>query len=378
LAGTWRATATDSVSIDSVLVTYYGGVYNGAITVPADPSSITILARDSAGNRAADSLVWATGSFDSVHSSANHICGLAAGGAAYCAGSDARGQLGDGPGDATGQAPVPVAGGIVFSVVRVGPSSSCGLDATGAAYCWGRNATGQLGDGTTADRDVPTPVAGGHTFTEIRPAAWTTCALDDSGTPYCWGLTPRITADSAVLDTVPTPRAVAAPAPLVRMWMDPAGHHACGVDSAGAGYCWWGSEGYDDTTGPFSYDTVAVKIGDGPFATLQPVPDLGGWAEALPWTFAVLEDGTLDAFGGDQFIGDVLSNYPSGPFNSVLVVEGSICVVSTSGVPWCGSSLGPSVAYEDAQARGLDVAEYTIAPCFLTSAGSLYCRPTVP
>jgi alpha-tubulin suppressor-like RCC1 family protein len=63
---------------------------------------------------------------------------------------------------------------------------------SGAAYCWGYNAYGQLGDGTTTDRLVPTQVVGGHAFVGVS-AAWTvpffghTCGVTTSGTVYCWG-----------------------------------------------------------------------------------------------------------------------------------------------------------------------------------------------
>jgi len=63
---------------------------------------------------------------------------------------------------------------------------------SGAAYCWGYNAYGQLGDGTTTDRLVPTPVAGGLTFAAVSagpivPFYGHTCGVTTSGTAYCWG-----------------------------------------------------------------------------------------------------------------------------------------------------------------------------------------------
>ena len=63
---------------------------------------------------------------------------------------------------------------------------------SGAGYCWGYNAYGQLGDGTTTDRLVPTPVAGGLTFAAVSagtvvPFFGHTCGVTTSGAVYCWG-----------------------------------------------------------------------------------------------------------------------------------------------------------------------------------------------
>lgn len=68
---------------------------------------------------------------------------------------------------------------------------SCSLKG-GQAYCWGENYAGQLGDGTTAYSDVPVAVdtsgvLAGKTLTQLATADATTCALDSSGGAYCWG-----------------------------------------------------------------------------------------------------------------------------------------------------------------------------------------------
>ena len=54
--------------------------------------------------------------------------------------------------------PVAVSGGLVFKQLAGGGAHTCGLTSDGTAYCWGRNASGQLGDDTTTLRTAPVPV----------------------------------------------------------------------------------------------------------------------------------------------------------------------------------------------------------------------------
>jgi hypothetical protein len=71
--------------------------------------------------------------------------------------------------------------------VTVGDRHSCALDEEGRAWCWGRNGSGQLGDGTTEDRSTPTAVAGNLQFSQIVAGFAHTCGLALDGSAHCWG-----------------------------------------------------------------------------------------------------------------------------------------------------------------------------------------------
>src|SRR6266850_935277 len=68
-------------------------------------------------------------------------------------------------------------GTLTFSTIVSSLSHTCALTPSGAAYCWGVNTAGKLGDGTTTDRYAPTAVGGGLTFTSIAAGHSTTCGL---------------------------------------------------------------------------------------------------------------------------------------------------------------------------------------------------------
>lgn len=115
-----------------------------------------------------------------------HTCGLTPAGAAYCWGSNAEGSLGDGTG-VDRLTPTLVAGGHTFVTISSYGSHTCALTPAGKAYCWGANVNGQLGDGTTTFRASPTPVSGNLTFISISAGITHTCGIATGGAAWCWG-----------------------------------------------------------------------------------------------------------------------------------------------------------------------------------------------
>src|SRR5439155_1617629 len=83
--------------------------------------------------------------------------------------------------------PIAVAGGRTFSSLSAGWVLSCALTASGTAYCWGDNASGGLGGGSTASTRTPLAVSGNLTFVTVGTGISFACGLTAAGAVYCWG-----------------------------------------------------------------------------------------------------------------------------------------------------------------------------------------------
>lgn len=121
-----------------------------------------------------------------ISSFGDHTCVLVDGGAAWCWGANDNGQLGDG-GTSTTATAVEVGGG-PFVAIDAGYTHTCAITATGGAQCWGHNDYGQLGDDTTDDRSAPVDVIGlGSNVVSITAGRDHSCAATSDGTLRCWG-----------------------------------------------------------------------------------------------------------------------------------------------------------------------------------------------
>jgi alpha-tubulin suppressor-like RCC1 family protein len=118
---------------------------------------------------------------------AAHTCGLTTTSAAYCWGGNGWGQLG--VGDTIRRvAPALVAGGLTFGTLSLGDIHTCGLTNAGAGYCWGDDMVGELGDGSSGIiRKVPAGMLAGLAFAALRAGFSYTCGLTGDGAAYCWG-----------------------------------------------------------------------------------------------------------------------------------------------------------------------------------------------
>jgi alpha-tubulin suppressor-like RCC1 family protein/murein DD-endopeptidase MepM/ murein hydrolase activator NlpD len=152
---------------------YYGTVGDGTTTDRRSPVSVLGL-----GNSAT-----------AIATGFNHSCALITSGGVKCWGWNSEGQVGDGTRGNIRSTPVSVTG-LTSSVTALsaGNSHTCALTTSGGVKCWGANASGQLGDGTTVVRPAPVDVQGlGSGVTAIAAGENRTCALTVNGGVKCWG-----------------------------------------------------------------------------------------------------------------------------------------------------------------------------------------------
>jgi alpha-tubulin suppressor-like RCC1 family protein len=131
----------------------------------------------------------------SISAGGYHTCAVTLSGAALCWGSNANGELGNGT-TVDSLVPSPVSGlGSGVATISAGgslPGDTCAVTTAGAALCWGGNADGQLGNNMNTDSSVPVGVWGmssgvAQIAVGVDGPYVTVCALTTSGAVWCWG-----------------------------------------------------------------------------------------------------------------------------------------------------------------------------------------------
>ena len=144
-------------------------------------------------NVSASSPIEIDSGYIAIAAGANHAVALKEDGTLWSWGNNEYGQLGNGTNVSSS---VPVKIGSDFTSIAAGGAvpvmwvynvsgHSMALKRDGTLWAWGSNSYGQLGDGTSEDRNLPVEVGSG--FTKIAVGSTSSRGLKEDGTLWGWG-----------------------------------------------------------------------------------------------------------------------------------------------------------------------------------------------
>lgn len=286
--------------------------------------------------------------WSAIATGSNHSCGIY-NEKAYCWGDNTNGRLGDGT-TTSSLTPVAVKTTLMSGPVThiaTGSSHSCAI-AGGVAYCWGANSNGRLGNGSTTASSEPvavnTSIMSG-TVTDIAAGGSHSCAVANNAA-YCWGSDSAGQLGNSAGTSTTTPLAVATSIMSGSVTKIATGYqHSCAI-AAGNAYCWGGYSGYGilgNGTSGTSITPVAVLTTTMPAGSVTSIATGSeayhncavSAARAYCWgnnNFGKLGDATTVTKSSPVA---VVTTLMSGDIASVTVGGSHSCAVRSNGSAFC-------------------------------------------
>jgi alpha-tubulin suppressor-like RCC1 family protein len=226
----------------------YGQLGNGTTTSQNAPTPVT------------GGYDWASISTSdaTIISSTATTCGITTANAAYCWGDNSNGEVGDGS-TSHRLTPTPVSGSYTWASISVGAQDVCGVTTSGAGYCWGYNTDGENGNGSTAQHTSPVPVSGGYTWASISVGTFMACGVTTANAGYCWGYNSSGQLGNGGTSSSSTPTAISGG----YSWsaISAGQTDTCGVTTSGVGYCWGANTVGEDGNGSSSQQNSPALVG---------------------------------------------------------------------------------------------------------------------
>jgi len=295
----------------------WGGNINGELgdgtnTDRSDPSALSAI--DLGSGRTAKA----------ISAFGYHTCAILDDDTAKCWGWNNRGQLGDGTttdrNDPSALSAINLGSGRTAKAISVGGFHTCAILDDDTAKCWGANGGGRLGDGTTTNRNDPSALSAinlgaGRTAKAISAGAYHTCAILDDDTAKCWGVNARGQLGDGTTTNRNDPSALSAinlGAGRTAKAISAGLYHTCAILDDDTAKCWGGNIngqlGDGTTTNRIDPSALsAINLGAG--RTAKAI-SAGGFH-----TCAILDDDTAKCWGanGGGRLGDGTTTNRSDP-----------------------------------------------------------------
>jgi alpha-tubulin suppressor-like RCC1 family protein len=300
-----------------------------------------LLAIIALGALLAGAPAWAISGHEPVIAGgAHHTCALSSAGAVRCWGENAHGELGNGT-SINSRTPVAVSGlSSGFVAIAAGNGYACALSSAGAVQCWGDNQFGQLGNGTshTIERSPVAVSRLSGKVVAIAAGAFHTCALSSAGAVQCWGENSHGELGNGTSLNSSTPVAVAGVSSGFVAIAAGRGH-ACALGNTGAIQCWGdnqfgqlGNGTNDNSRTPvavarLSGKVVAIAAGDFYTCVLSSAGAVQCWGEN--------SHGQLGNGMHNNSSTPVAVSGLSGGFVAIAAGTGHTCALGTTGAMQC-------------------------------------------
>mgnify|MGYP001586590331 CR=1 FL=1 len=241
---------------------------------------------------------------DDITAGTQHTCAILDNGSVSCWGAGNFGQLGGGTDtpDLVRRTPTQTSSlGTDRTAVAIsaGRYHTCALLDDGSVSCWGRNFFGQLGDGTTTDRNTPTQISSlgtDRTAVAISAGERHTCAILDDGSVSCWGSNNggRLGDGTTTDRNTPTPTSsLGTGRTAIAITVgEGLGSHTCAILDDGSVSCW----GYN-TYGQLGDGTDTLRNTPTQTSSLGTDRTAVAISAGFRHTCAILDDGSVSCWG---------------------------------------------------------------------------------
>ncbi len=276
---TWSATAasfgfTVGIKSDGTLWAWGNNVYGQL-------GDGTTVAKDTSTQEATAATDWS-----SIAVGIGHTAALKSDDTLWAWGYNFSGQLGDGT-TVDKDTPTQI-GSTTWSAITAGTEYTVGIKSDGTLWAWGHNALGQLGDGTVVNKDIPTQIGSATNWSTVAAGGHHTVGIKSDGTLWAWGYNPRgqLGDGTNVSKNTPTQIGSATWSAITAGF-----EHTVGIKSDGTLWAWGGNRGGQLGDGTDISKDIPTQIGSATWSTVD-----GGFEQ----TMAIDKDGALWAWGSNS------------------------------------------------------------------------------